>query len=220
MKSNDLRLGGGVRRSALSVLVVSLWLCGTVAAQSGRRVQRGAQPGVNQVQAPIIVPEPAAAKTPTRPLPDVAVLVAGRIDGKAQSARAETIFNKCVARLAGSMMKVTSLGLVRRDEALRRAKEEPEAYVVWLELERDSVQGGRILFNSPHIAVRFQIIDPRTGESKGKGKVYYQAQGGGGSRRDEPGDTTVRITPEAAGEEAAEQVLDWFSVLATSQRKS
>jgi hypothetical protein len=171
--------------------------------------------------APIIeLPTEPVAKKPQRPLPNVTVIIAGKIDGKTQTDRAQKIYNHFAGRMAESM-KINSVGLVKREEALRRAKEEPESYLVWLELERDSVQGGRIIFNSPNITVNFKIIDPRTGESKGKGKVYYQAQAGGGTRRDEPGDgAAVRITPEAAGEEAADQALDWFSVLAVSQRKN
>ena len=224
MRASDIRSGVVCVRGlgfGLRAFVCLLCVCGVAAAQSGRRVQRGAQPGATPEPAPIIElkAEPVVAKKPQRVLPNVTVLIAGKIDSKTQAERSQKIYNSFVHRLAESMT-VNSLGLIKRDEALRRAKDLPDSYLVWLELERDSVEGARVIFNSPNILVNFKIIDPRTGESKGKGKIYYQAQGGGGSRRSEPGEATVRITPEAAGEEAADQTLDWFAVLAVSLRKN
>jgi hypothetical protein len=223
MRASDLRSGVVCVRGlsfGLRVVVLSLCVCGVAAAQSGRRVTRGAQPGATPEPAPIIeLKTEPVAKKPQRVLPNVPVLIAGKIDSKTQAERSQKIYNSFVHRLAESMT-VNSLGLLKRDEALRRARDEPDSYLVWLELERDSVEGARVIFNSPNILVNFKIIDPRTGESKGKGRIYYQAQGGGGSRRSEPGEATVRITPEAAGEEAADQTLDWFAVLAVSLRKN
>ena len=53
----------------------------------------------------------------------------------------------------------------------------------------------------------------KTGQKKFEGKVYYKAVGGPMLKRDNwPTGTPIRITTEAVGIEAAEQVRDWLLV--------
>jgi len=50
-----------------------------------------------------------------------------------------------------------------------------------------------------------------TGQQKFKGEGYYKGQSGPNVRRDNwPGGTPIKITAEAVGVEAAEQVHDWL----------
>ncbi|MDT7603167.1 MAG: hypothetical protein QOF61_1164 [Acidobacteriota bacterium] len=207
------RLFGGraVRAGTLS-LFAALIFCATAEAQSGRRVRAGEKPGATPAPAPVIElpkPEAMAARAAKRTLPNVALVVAGRVDKT--SDRAETIFNKFVERLSQSL-KTTSLGLVKHEVAEQRARAETENYVIWLELERDSYQQGRVIFNSLDYVVKYSILAPGTGQVKAKGKLYYQAMGGARTRQGE-GDI-VKITPEDAGETAADLVLDWLVVVA------
>jgi hypothetical protein len=188
-------------RGALLLAMMVFALCGAAAAQSGRRV-RGARPVEPPQPAPVITPKIAAEPANRRNLPDVPVAVAGRIGSKVTRARAEVIYNKFASRL-GEFMRVNSLGLAKRDEAVKRARDGGRQFVVFLELEFEPFSGGRIVFSSPDIVVNFSVIDAATGDSKTKGKIYYRPNGGEGA---------VKITPEAAGEEAAERVLDWFSL--------
>ena len=191
----------GRRLLVLLALIVPA-CCMTAAAQSGRRV-RERRPVEPPQPAPVITPkiatEPPANR---RNLPDVPIAVAGRIGSRVTRARAEAIYNHFASRL-GEFMKVNSVGLAKRDEAVKRARAGGRQFVVFLELEFEPVNDGRIVFSSPDIVVNYSIIDAMNGKSRTSGRVYYRPNGGGGP---------VKITPEAAGQEAAELVLDWFAL--------
>jgi hypothetical protein len=195
--------GRGLASVALSALLMCAFVvCGTAAAQSGRRV-RETRPAESSQPAPVITPkiaiEPSANR---RNLPDIPIAVAGRIGSRVTRARAEAIYNHFASRM-GEFMKVTSLGLAKRDDAVKRARAAGWQFVVFLELQFEPVNDGRIVFSSPDIVVNYTVIDATDGKSKTDGRVYYRPNGGGGP---------VKITPEAAGREAAELVLDWFAL--------
>jgi hypothetical protein len=196
-------------RIVMRALFVVVALCSTAQAQSGRRVRAGTQPGAKPEPAPVIEltkPEPATTK---RVLPKVALIIGVRVEKG--SARADTIISSFAARLAKSM-QTTSLGLVKHEEAEKRARAETENYVIWLELDRDAVQNGQIIFNSPDYVVRYSVLAPQTAKVVAKGKVYYQAMGGARGRSGD--DKVVKISPEAAGEAAADMALDWLAFIA------
>lgn len=182
--------------------------CVIAAAQSGRRPVRPAGQPAGEA-GPAVNSQPATPPAGAeRALPKIDVLVAGEIKTKDTNERARLIYNNFVIHLGKSGLKVNSLGLLKREEAVRRAQGEAEAYVVLLQLEPDNFQGGRIVFNSPDVVVKYAVYAPRTAQPKAKGKVYYQAVGGARGRAGS--DDPVKITPEAAGIEAADRVLDWF----------
>ena len=184
-------------------------LCAGAQAQSGRRVNAGVKPGTPPPPAPVIeLPKPEPAP-PKRALPKVALVVAARVEKS--SDRAEVIVNTFIARL-GQSMQTTSLGLVKHEVAEKRARAETENYVVWLELDRDVVQNSHIIFNSPDYVVRYSVLAPKTAKVLAKGKVYYQAMGGPKGRSGE--DKVIKISPEAAGEAAADMALDWLAFIA------
>lgn len=176
--------------------------CVPAAAQSGRRV-RETRPAESSQPAPVITPkiaiEPPANR---RNLPDIPIAVAGRIGSRVTRARAEAIYNHFASRM-GEFMKVTSLGLVKRDEAVKRARGAGWQFVVFLELEFEPFNDGMIVLSSPNIVVNYSVIDAMNGKSRTSGRVYYRPNGGSGP---------VKITTEAAGQEAAELALDWFAL--------
>ena len=95
--------------------------------------------------------------------------------------------------------------------ARKRAKEETGAIVLLLKFDIDSFQKGTYILNSPDMDVDVVSFAPGTGQEKFKGKVYYKAQAGPNVRKDNwPGGTPIKITAEAVGVEAAEQVHDWL----------
>lgn len=196
-------------RSVLRAWLVVLALCATAQAQSGRRVRAGTQPGAKPAPAPVIEltkPEPAP---PKRVLPKVALFVAVHVEKG--SDRADAIISAFVSRLALSM-QTTSLGLVKHEEAEKRARAETGNYVIWLELDRDAVQNGQIIFNSPDYVVRYSVLAPQTAKVLARGKVYYQAMGGARGRSGD--DKVIKISAEAAGEAAADMALDWLAFIA------
>ncbi|MDQ3906886.1 MAG: hypothetical protein M3268_00940 [Acidobacteriota bacterium] len=197
-----------VQTVALSLFVASLF-CAATSAQSGRRVSPSARPGATPTPlAPVIVPPTEPAK-PKRNLPKVTLVVGGRTDPK--SDRADAIFNAFVIEL-GASMQTDSLGLVKHDDVIKRARAEKENYVVWLEIERDSYEQGRFIFNSLDYTVKYSVLAPGTAEVKARGRVYYQGMGGARTRTGEG--SVVKNTPHEAGEAAADMVLDQLAFIA------
>ncbi len=113
-----------------------------------------------------------------------------------------------------------SIGNMKRTEAVTRAKSEPASFVVWLDFEVDRFQSGTIILNSPDLVIEYSILAPRTAKQMSKGKVFFQAIGGGRLRKsDWPGGTPIRITPEAAGIGIAEQLFDWLRLDEVRKRR-
>jgi hypothetical protein len=213
----------GTRRRArriaarlVSVALVVLALSCAAAAQSGRRNRQ--EPARNEP------PQPAPVITPkidtegeggrrARNLPSVPLVVAGRIGPKVTKAVAEVIYNSFAIHL-GASMKVASIGLARRDEAVKRAREEAWPFVAYIEFEFESFRDGAVVFSSPDILVKYAVVDVQTGNTKAKGTVYFRPMHGG---RPGSGEGAIKITPESAGQEAADQVLDWFALSPSRQ---
>ena len=105
------------------------------------------------------------------------------------------------------------MGDIKRDRAVKRAKSETESIVVLLQFDVDEFQSGTVILNSPDLDVKVLVFEPKTGQKKFEGKVYYKAVGGPMLKKDNwPTGTPIRITTEAVGIEAAEQVRDWLLV--------
>ena len=187
--------------------------------QSGRR-------------APRPEPRPSSAVTPAKEESDrapklgnekgnhklerqVKLLVARQLTSKYLPSEG-TIYASFIKRLNEfTNVSGTSIGDVKRQQAILRAREETESFVILLQFEIDNFQEGRLVLNSPDLEVKYFIFAPGTGQEKAKGKVYYQAIGGAGMRKDNwPKGPPIKITVEAAGIEAAERVHDWLLVAA------
>jgi hypothetical protein len=127
----------------------------------------------------------------------------------------EAIFSSFLKRLT-DFKNVTAIsgGDLKHDAAVKRARQETEAIVVLLEFDVDDFQHGTLILNSPDLDVKVLVFAPKTGQKKFEGKVYYKAVGGPMLKRDNswPSGTPIRITTEAVGIEAAEQVRDWLIV--------
>ena len=143
------------------------------------------------------------------------LLVARQVTSK-QLPSETTIYASFIKRLNEfTNVSGTSIGDLKRQQAILRAREETESFVVLLQFEIDNFQEGSLVLNSPDLEVKYFIFAPGTGQEKAKGKVYYQAIGGAGMRKDNwPNGPPIKITVEAAGIEAAERVHDWLLVAA------
>ncbi len=116
-------------------------------------------------------------------------------------------------------IEATSIGDVKEGQAVERAKAETDAFVILLKFDIDSFQRGTIILNSQDIKVEYGVLAPHTGKKQTKGKVYYQSIGGGRMRKsDWPNGTPIRITPEAAGIEAAEGLYFWLKLAAMNAK--
>jgi hypothetical protein len=141
-------------------------------------------------------------------------LLVGRQPTSKQLLSEDAIFSDLISHLNEiKNVTATSIGDLKRDAIVKRAKKEKEAILVLASFDIDTFQKGTIFLNSPDLDVKVQIFAPVTGQEKFKGDVYYKAQGGPNLKKDNwPTGTPIRITPEAVGIEAAEQVRDWLVI--------
>lgn len=192
-------------------------------AQSGRRTAKPESP-VSSQPTPVAGEEDSnSVEKPLAPgeLPAKVRLLAARQPTSRHLLSEDQIFASFVKQLNRyENIEATSIGDVKEGQAVERAKAETDAYVILLRFDIDSFQGGTIILNSQDLEIEYCVLAPRTGKKQSKGKVYFQAIGGGRLRKsDWPNGTPIRITPEATGIEAADGLYFWLK-LAAAQRKS
>ena len=198
------------RKGAFAASSLLLLLATQTIAQSGRRAPKPTQPPVN-------TPQTDAENRPVRSareLKNKVSLVLAREPSSKHLLSEDTIFKHFREHLgAFNNVTIASLGDVDRDKAVNYAKGASEAIVVLVQFDVDEFQNGTIILNSPDLDIRVQVFEPKTGKKKFEGKVYYKAVGGPMLKRDNwPNGIPIRITTEAVGIEAAEQVYDWLIV--------
>ena len=178
-------------------------------AQSGRRAPKPAE-------TPVSLPktDSAGSKNNARELKQRVSLLVGREPSSKHLLSEDAIFADFLKHLGDfKNVSYTSLGDIKRDRAVKRAKTETDSPVVVLQFDVDEFQNGTLILNSPDLEVHVYVFEPKTGQKKFEGKVYYKAVGGPMLKKDNwPTGTPVKITTEAVGIEAAEQVRDWLLV--------
>jgi hypothetical protein len=178
-------------------------------AQSGRRAPKPVQPPANTPNT-----DSELSKNSARDVKQKVSLLVGREPSSKHLISEDAIFADFLKHL-GEFKNVSSTGIgnIKRDLAAKRAKTETDSAVVVLQFDVDEFQHGTLILNSPDLEVHVYIYEPKTGQKKFEGKVYYKAVGGPMLKRDNwPTGTPIRITTEAVGIEAAEQVRDWLLV--------
>jgi hypothetical protein len=197
------------RRGLFAASSLLLLLATQTIAQSGRRTPKPSQP---------IATTPETDKQPAIPngrevTRKTSLLVAKQPSSKHLLSE-DAIFATIVKQLSDfTNVTATSVGDLKRDTAVKRAKSETESIVVLVQFDVDDFQHGTLILNSPDLDVKVLVFAPRTGQKKFEGKVYYKAVGGPMLKKDNwPTGTPIRITTEAVGIEAAEQVRDWLIV--------
>ena len=185
-------------------------------AQSGRRAPRPSQPVPTPQTDSDVTPKAGA-----RDLKQKVSLLVGKEPSSKQLLSEDSILKHFLTQLGEfTNVTATSIGDIKRDAAVKRAKGETNAIVVLLQFDVDEFQNGTIILNSPDLDVRVYIYEPKTGKKRFEGKVYYKAVGGPMLKRDNwPNGIPIRITTEAVGIEAAEQVHDWLIVEATRKNQ-
>ncbi len=213
--ANDgaFRLAGWFAAFVLPILLTT-----QASAQSGRRAPK-TLPATNSAQRPADEKNEFPPLVPTLAR-EVTILVGRQITSKHLLSE-DTIYASFVNRLNQFPgITATPIGDVKRDHAVKRARSERESLVVLLQFEVDFYQEGTILINSQDLVVKYSVFTPQTGKEKSKGKVYYQGIGGGRLRKSEwPNGTPIKITTEAAGIEAAEQLHAWLALVIGVRQK-
>ena len=196
------------QRGFLAASSLLLLLSSHSLAQSGRRT-------IKPSQNPTNIPQPNEDVSPppnARDLKHKVTLLVGRQPTSKHLLSEDAIFEQFLKRLNEiKNVTATSVGDFKRDDLIKRAKSETETITVLVRFDIDTFQKGTIFLNSPDMDVDVSVFAPVTGQEKFKGKVYYKAVGGPMLKKDNwPNGTPIRITTEAVGIEAAEQVRDWL----------
>jgi hypothetical protein len=202
----------GQRKALFAASSLVLLLATQSLAQSGRRTKPAPAP----TPTPELQRDPAgeSSQSSGRALTQkVSLLVGGNFSSKHLLSEDAILLNMISHLSESKNIRATSLGSLKHSEATKRAKMESERFVVLVEFDVDEFQSGTIILNSPDLDVRILVFAPQTGQKKFEGKVYYKAVGGPMLKRDNwPNGTPIRITTEAVGIEAAEQIRDWLIV--------
>lgn len=194
-------------------------------AQSGRRAAKPSSSPTSTPPAPNVATEKAdnAAEKPLAPgqLPSRVRLLAARQPTSRHLPTEDQIFASFVKHLNRyDNIEATSIGDVKEGQAIERARSETEAFVILLKFDIDSFQSGTIIMNSQDLQIEYSVFAPDTGKRQTKGKVYFQGIGGGRLRKsDWPNGTPIKITPEAAGIEAADGLYFWLKLAAMKSKQ-
>jgi hypothetical protein len=205
----------------LALLLLGMTLEATESkAQSGRRATKPSPPVSGATPAsttPGESPNPEEVKVPTpgELTSQVRLLVARQPTSKHFQSE-DQIFASFIKHLNQyENIEASSIGDIKEDLAVQRAKSETEAFVILMKFDIDSFQNGTIILNSQDLNIEYSVVAPRTGKRQTKGKVYFQGIGGGRMRKGNwPNGTPIRITPEAAGIEAADGLYFWLKLAA------
>ena len=203
------------RKGLLTASSLLLLLSTAGFAQSGRKNNKPPQPAD-----PLPNDETVVPTTGARDLNHKVTLLVGRQPTSKHLLSEDAIFADFISHLNEiKNVSATSIGDLKRDAMVKRAKKEKEAVLVLASFDIDTFQKGTIFLNSPDLEVKVQVFAPMTGHEKFKGKVYYKAQAGPNLKKDNwPTGTPIRITTEAVGIEAAEQVRDWLVIQDRSRK--
>ena len=194
----------------IGVTVTLVALCTlTIFAQSGRRVRKP------EPAAPVPSPEATPAPTPVaKPTPAFMFIVAMEKFGEVSRVSLYTysgVLHSCADRLnsSGSVKAEATSSDMSRGDAVRQAKAEKEAYVVWLQL-RTTNYGRPSVYDDPNqVYVQYTVLAPVTAKQVTSGNTYPEAYRN--SRGRVPTSTTAGdyyLNQAARG--AAERILDHF----------
>jgi hypothetical protein len=203
-------------RSVALLVLLLLVFSGVSRSQSGRRASKLAS-----------TPDPAAVEAPTANSASstgsaqqkIYLLVARQTTRKHLQTE-DVVFASFIKRLdefanVGSV----SIGDMKQSQAVARAKTEPDNPVVILTFDIDSYAGGTIILNSQDLEIEYFLFAPHSGKKQTQGKVYFQGVGSGRLRKSNwPNGTPVKMTPEAAGIEAAESLYQWLLLAAVTKK--
>lgn len=194
-------------------LILGLSCVSTTLSQSGRRGRK-----VDPV--PIPTPEPEPSPTPDapaeRPKPRFRLAVGiDRYDAFANLPNYyyEGVLRSLVARLDDAPMVqvgATQINMSRGD-AVQKAKAERDAYVIWLQLELDTMSSNTQNGGTPDVVIQYSVLAPVTAKQVTSGRTYTQAQRNRGGILN-PRSSSVygdRYLNQAA-QEAAERILAHF----------
>ena len=204
----------------LSVSVLLTLFALSAAAQSGRRSVTGS-PSV----APPEVKQPEKKPEPKDDQQQGIILTTNRGDAFAGIPLYfyDTVLKSCAGRLndaRGVRVDVVAQH-TNRGDAIKSAKAQKEAYVVWLQLRTDGVNNNAPGSNLSDISIDFTIFEATTAKVKGQGTSYLGAYRNGGVVLGPPtgGSSNPAIVESRlkdAAEDAAVRILKALHIASSS----
>jgi|ERR1044071_3189295 hypothetical protein len=209
------------RRKCLLLVCAVATLCFSQAAlaQSGRRPTRSVSPS-----SPVTVEAKAKAEsdpsTVKPPVPISSVIVVGDLvqSGSSYSNYVDEAVDACVEELKKlQAIEAKGSGSRKRTAAMERAKNETDAYVLWLEIKLvDRVRTDRGVYVEEYIScVNYYVFMPQTAKILTEGRVYPGTQdisAGGAVLRLPTRNTRPHVTRELReiGRQVANRVRNKF----------
>ncbi|MDQ2976322.1 MAG: hypothetical protein M3R69_13070 [Acidobacteriota bacterium] len=206
-----------VKQLGFAAFLLLFGLLDQADAQSGRRAAKS-QPANSTTQTSAAPAESPSPEETTKPAPGglqqkVRLLVARQPTSRHLPSEDQILASFIKHLNTYENIQATSIGDSKEGRAVERAKAETEAFVILLKFDIDGFQSGTIILNSQDLQIEYSVLAPRTAKKQTKGKVYFQGIGGGRMRKsDWPNGTPVRITPDAAGIEAADGLYFWLKL--------
>lgn len=189
---------------AITMIVVSALV---IVAQSGRRAQK------SQTTAPVPTPEASPEPTPlAKPTPAFTFIVGMDRYGDFSTVSLNAssgVLRSCVNRLddSSSARADTTSKDISRGEAIRQAKAEKEAYVVWLKIRSDSFSGAPS--NDPSkMYIEYAVFAPVTAKLETSGNAYPDARNARARVPTSTNQGDYYLNQAARG--AAERILNHF----------
>lgn len=147
----------------------------TIIAQSGRRVRKPVL-----VAAPTPEATPAPAPTP-KPKPTFKFILG--LDKYEDFSRVSLnvfsgVLQNCASRLDEAPFVEAEISThdMSRADATRQAKEEKEAYIVWLQLRPNTFTGNSNIYGNPNdVYISYTVLAPGTGKQATSGNTYPEA---------------------------------------------
>ncbi|HZE62689.1 MAG TPA: hypothetical protein VE056_02360 [Pyrinomonadaceae bacterium] len=200
----------------VALLVLLLLVFSDVShSQSGRRASKLPGPPPAAVEAP----NTNSARSSGPAQQKTHLLVARQTTHKHLQTE-DAVFASFIKRLNEyANIECSSIGDMKQSQAAARAKTETTDPVVILTFDIDRYAGGTIILNSQDLEIEYFLFAPHSGKKQTQGKVYFQGVGSGRLRKSNwPNGTPVKMTPEAAGIEAAESLYQWLLFSAATKK--
>jgi hypothetical protein len=204
------------RMSFLICISLILGYALTAQGQSGRRSSGGS---TTNTAPSVSGPKPVEKKTDKAPsiqllvgIEDPSIMI------NIPYYLADTILDNCLRHLSDSSeVVVTSAGRgMTRADAIRKAKDEKNRYVVWLQLGSDTIDSGRQSKNGPdELYVSYTIFEPETAKVRQTGRAHhsiYKTGRGGVTAPSRNGSVYSDYALKQAAREAAERILEAFDI--------
>jgi hypothetical protein len=196
--------------AVLVLLSLTFVFGGTLQAQSGRRAAKPLSPAVPAPTPELTpVPKPGSASKPP-----INVLVGMDRNGGFQNFPSyfyTTALESFIKELSKeAKLDLANGGDMTRGEATKKAKEEKEGYVVYLQLRLDSLNPSARSDDARDAIVEYIVIAPATTKVEASGRIYARTyQNRGVLRRPTSGIYDNYMLEEAA-KAAAEEVAQFF----------